>query len=128
MPADRAARDPPGAAGGSQRSRDARGRPGAAFRYRTKGVVAELGHNEAVAITLGVRWRGLPAWLIARTYHLLLMPGVGRRLRLLADWNVALLFGRDTSAPGRLGARRRWMATEVTRQLLTAQLARTGVS
>jgi NADH:ubiquinone reductase (H+-translocating) len=74
------------------------------FRYRTAGVVAELGHNEAVAITLGVRWRGLPAWFIARTYHLLLMPGLGRKLRLLIDWNVALLFGRDASAPGRLGS------------------------
>jgi NADH dehydrogenase len=74
------------------------------FRYRTAGVVAELGHNSAVAITLGVRWRGRPAWLIARTYHLLLMPGLGRKLRLLLDWNVALLFGRDTSSPGRLGS------------------------
>jgi len=74
------------------------------FRYRTKGVVAELGRNQAVAITLGIRWRGLPAWFIARTYHLLLMPGFGRRLRLLADWNVALLFGRDASSPGRLGS------------------------
>jgi NADH dehydrogenase len=73
------------------------------FRYRTAGVVAELGHNKAVAITLGVRWRGLPAWLIARTYHLLLMPSLGRKLRLLVDWNVALLFGRDPSSPGRLG-------------------------
>jgi NADH dehydrogenase len=79
-------------------------RPGLAFRYRTAGVVAELGHNRAVAITLGVRWRGLPAWLIARTYHLLLMPGFGRKLRLLMDWNVALLFGRDASSPGRLGS------------------------
>ncbi|HKH78980.1 MAG TPA: NAD(P)/FAD-dependent oxidoreductase [Solirubrobacteraceae bacterium] len=74
------------------------------FRYRTKGVVAELGRNQAVAITLGIRWRGLSAWLIARTYHLLLMPGLGRRLRLLADWNVALVFGRDPSSPGRLGS------------------------
>jgi NADH:ubiquinone reductase (H+-translocating) len=80
------------------------GRPARPFRYRTKGVVAELGRNEAVAITLGIRWRGLPAWLIARTYHLLLMPGLGRRLRLLVDWNVALVFGRDASAPGRLGS------------------------
>jgi NADH dehydrogenase len=79
-------------------------RPARPFRYRTAGVVAELGHNKAVAITLGVRWRGLPAWLIARTYHLLLMPGLGRKLRLLADWNVALLFGRDSSSPGRLGS------------------------
>jgi NADH dehydrogenase len=73
------------------------------FSYRTKGVVAELGDTEAVALTLGLRWHGLPAWFIARTYHLLLMPGMGRKLRLLMDWNVALLFGRDTSAPGRLG-------------------------
>jgi NADH dehydrogenase len=75
------------------------------FRWRSLGVVAELGHNQAVAITVGIRWRGLPAWLIARTYHLLLMPGVGRKLRLLVDWNVALLFGRDASDPGRLGSR-----------------------
>lgn len=74
------------------------------FRYRTAGVFAELGHNRAVAITLGVRWRGLPAWLLVRSYHLLLMPGLGRKLRLLIDWNVALLFGRDMSAPGRLGS------------------------
>lgn len=80
-----------------------RGREARPFSYRTKGVVAELGRNKAVAITLGVRWQGFPAWLIARTYHLLLMPGIGRRLRLLVDWNVALAFGRDTSAPGRLG-------------------------
>jgi NADH dehydrogenase len=80
------------------------GKAATPFRYRTKGVVAELGGNQAVAITLGIRWRGFPAWLIARTYHLLLMPGMGRRLRLLVDWNVALLFGRDASSPGRLGS------------------------
>lgn len=74
------------------------------FRYRTAGMFAELGSGKAVAITLGVRWRGFPAWLLARTYHLLLMPGMGRKLRLLVDWNVALLFGRDASAPGRLGS------------------------
>jgi NADH:ubiquinone reductase (H+-translocating) len=74
------------------------------FRWRSLGVVAELGHNQAVAITAGIRWRGLPAWFIARTYHLLLMPGVGRKLRLLVDWNVALIFGRDASDPGRLGS------------------------
>lgn len=89
------ARNVAGALGGS---------PPKPFRYRTKGVVAELGQGEAVAITLGIRWRGFPAWLIARSYHLLLMPGIGRRLRLLLDWNVALLFGRDASSPGRLGA------------------------
>lgn len=74
------------------------------FRYRTAGVVAELGRGKAVAITLGIRWRGLPAWILARTYHLSQMPGLGRKLRLFLDWNVALLFGRDISAPGPLGS------------------------
>ena len=50
-----------------------------------------------------MRWQGLPAWLIARTYHLIMLPGLGRRLRLLVDWNVALIFGRDVSDPGPLG-------------------------
>jgi NADH:ubiquinone reductase (H+-translocating) len=88
------------------------------FRYRTRGVVAELGRNRAVAITLGIRWRGFPAWFIARTYHLLLMPGLGRKLRLLADWNVALVFGRDASAPGRLGSP---TPLELGRERLTSQ-------
>ena len=73
------------------------------FRYKTKGVVADLGHNKAVAITMGLRWRGLSAWFIARTYHLLLMPGFGRKMRLLVDWNVSLLFGRDASELGQIG-------------------------
>jgi NADH dehydrogenase len=79
------------------------GRKARPFRYRTLGMVCDLGQGQAVAITAGVRWRGLPAWLIARTYHLLLMPGWGHRLRLLIDWNVALAFGRDASSPGSLG-------------------------
>jgi NADH dehydrogenase len=73
------------------------------FRYKTKGVVVDLGRRKAVADTLGIKWRGTPAWLIARTYHLAMMPGVGRRIRLLVDWNIGLLFGRDFSELGQLG-------------------------
>jgi len=73
------------------------------FRYKTKGFFAELGRREAVAATMGIRWRGLPAFLLTRTYHLAMMPGMGRRWRLLADWNVGLLFGRDTAELGQLG-------------------------
>ena len=32
-----------------------------------------------------------------------MLPGIARRLRLLVDWNVALIFGRDVSDPGPLG-------------------------
>ena len=62
-----------------------------------------MGRYQAVAETLGIRWRGFPAWFLARTYHLLLMPGTKRKYRLLVDWNVDLFFGRDTSELGQLG-------------------------
>ena len=73
------------------------------FRYKTKGVFVDMGRNQAVAQTLFIRWRGKPAWFLARTYHLLLMPGAKRRARLMADWTVGLFFGRDASELGQLG-------------------------
>jgi NADH:ubiquinone reductase (H+-translocating) len=73
------------------------------FTYKTKGVFVDLGRRKAVASTMGVKWRGTPAWLLARTYHLAMMPGIGRRARLLIDWNVNLVFGRDASELGQLG-------------------------
>lgn len=73
------------------------------FRYKTRGVVVDMGQRKAVAQTMGLKWRGAPAWFLARTYHLSMMPGLGRRARLLADWNVGLLFGRDTAELGQLG-------------------------
>ncbi len=73
------------------------------FAYRTRGVFVDLGRHQAVASTMGIRWRGFPAWFLARTYHLSNMPGAKRKLRLLVDWTVALLFSRDTSELGQLG-------------------------
>jgi NADH dehydrogenase len=73
------------------------------FRYRTLGVFVDLGRHQAVASTLGIRWRGFPAWFLARTYHMLAMPGTKRRLRLIVDWTVDLLFDRDASELGQLG-------------------------
>jgi NADH:quinone reductase (non-electrogenic) len=73
------------------------------FRYRTLGVFVDLGRHQAVAQTLFLRWRGFPAWFLARTYHMALMPGVKRRLRLLVDWTIGLLFDRDASELGQLG-------------------------
>ncbi len=73
------------------------------FRYRTLGVFVDLGRHEAVAAMLGMKLRGFPAWWAARTYHLAMIPGAERRLRLLADWTVGLLFGRGSAELGQLG-------------------------
>lgn len=73
------------------------------FTYKNKGSFVDLGRRRAVASTMGIKWRGTPAWILARTYHLAMMPGLGRRARLLVDWNIGLLFGRDTVELGQLG-------------------------
>jgi NADH dehydrogenase len=73
------------------------------FTYKTKGVFVDMGRRKAVATTGPVTWSGTPAWLLARSYHLAAMPGAGRRARLLLDWNIGLLFGRDTAELGSLG-------------------------
>jgi NADH:ubiquinone reductase (H+-translocating) len=73
------------------------------FRYRTLGVFVDLGQHKAVATMLGVRLRGFPAWFAARSYHLAMMPGVARRIRLAVDWTVGLFFGRASAELGQLG-------------------------
>lgn len=78
------------------------GRP-RAFRYRTLGVFVDLGRNKAVATMLGLPLRGFPAWFAARTYHLLMMPGLARRVRLAVDWAAGLVFGRASAELGQLG-------------------------
>ena len=84
---------------------DLAGEPGRhrPFRYRTLGAFVDMGRNQAVASTIGIKWRGFPAWFLARTYHLALMPGNRSRGRLVADWTVGLLFGRDSAELGQLG-------------------------
>jgi len=73
------------------------------FGYRTLGVFVDMGQGQAVAETVGLRWRGRIAWVLARSYHLAMMPGIGRKFRLLVEWNVGLVFGRDVSELGQLG-------------------------
>lgn len=79
-----------------------RGRPLRAFSYRNRGLLVSLGRHRGVASVLGVRLRGLPAWVLHRTYHLLMVPTLSRKARVAADWTVALLFSRDTVQLGSL--------------------------
>ncbi|MFP5452056.1 MAG: NAD(P)/FAD-dependent oxidoreductase, partial [Thermoleophilia bacterium] len=75
----------------------------ARFTYRTRGIFADLGRGKAVASVLGLQFRGVPAWFLARTYHLSQIPGMARKGRVAIDWTVALLFRRDVAELGSLG-------------------------
>jgi NADH dehydrogenase len=73
------------------------------FRYRTLGVFVDMGRKKAVAEVLKLRLRGFPAWWLARSYHLWMMPGAARKARLVTDWTVGLFFGRGSAELGQLG-------------------------
>ena len=79
------------------------GRPGRPFTWRNLGGLCALGRYRGVAKVMGIKLRGFPAWFLTRTYHLLRIPGLGRKVRLVTDWTVGLLFGRDASELGQLG-------------------------
>ncbi len=65
------------------------------YSYRMLGQVATLGRYKGIADVLGLRLRGFPGWFVARTYHLYQLPLATRKLRVLTDWTVALVFRRD---------------------------------
>ena len=71
------------------------GRPPQPFVYITLGMMGSLGHSKAFGQLLGVRVRGVPAWLVRRTYYLLQMPTWRRRVRIMIDWTFSLLFRPD---------------------------------
>ncbi len=73
------------------------------YRYRMLGQVATLGRYKGIADVCGIRIRGFPGWFIARSYHLYQLPLLSRKLRVVTDWTVALLFRRDTAELSMLG-------------------------
>ena len=74
-----------------------------AYRYRMLGQVATLGRYRGIADVFGLRLRGFPGWFVTRTYHLYQLPLLSRKLRVVTDWTVALLFRRDIAELGMLG-------------------------
>jgi NADH dehydrogenase len=73
------------------------------YRFRTLGQVATLGRYKGIALVFGVPLRGFIGWFVTRTYHLYQLPLFSRKLRVVTDWTVALLFRRDIAELGMLG-------------------------
>jgi NADH dehydrogenase len=82
------------------------------FTYRNRGAFVNLGRHKAVAKSGPFKFRGFPAWWVARTYHISQIPGLARKLHTVADWTVGLPFGRDTAEVGSIGHPRPLRAEE----------------
>jgi NADH dehydrogenase len=78
------------------------GRQLKAYKHAYAGSVASLGLHKGVAQVYGIKLRGLPAWLMHRTYHLSRLPTLNRKSRVTADWTLALFFKREVVSLGTL--------------------------
>ena len=72
------------------------------YRHKYVGSVASLGLYKGVAQVYGVKVKGFPAWFMHRSYHLSRVPTLNRKVRVVADWTLALLFRREAVSLGRL--------------------------
>jgi NADH:ubiquinone reductase (H+-translocating) len=71
-------------------------RPAQPYRYRTLGHLALLGHNTGVAEVGPLMFDGLPAFLLWHLVYLLRNPSWSKRIRLVVDWTLSSVVGRET--------------------------------
>ncbi len=81
------------------------GRPLTWFRFKALGTLCVVGHHTACAEIRGLRFSGLFAWLLWRAIYLAKLPGLERKVHVLADWIVELFFPRDIVQTIDVGAR-----------------------
>ena len=80
---------------GKNLSRVARGREPKPFTYPGIGQGASVGRRSAVAELKGIEIKGFVAWIIWRALLTYYFPSWDRRLRLMTDWFIWPLVGRD---------------------------------
>jgi len=65
------------------------------FSFRSLGVFVSLGRFSAAADLMGLKLSGFPAWWLYRTFYLYQLPRLERKLRVVTDWTLELVFRRD---------------------------------
>lgn len=72
------------------------GRETVPFKFKSLGLLAGLGRRSAVAEIFGFKFSGFFAWWLWRTIYLMKLPGFERKVRVVIDWTLDLVFPRDT--------------------------------
>ena len=78
------------------------GRSPQSYVHKYAGSVASLGLYKGVAQVYGIKLRGFVAWFMHRTYHVSRVPTFNRKVRVVADWTLALFFRREVVSLGSL--------------------------
>jgi NADH:ubiquinone reductase (H+-translocating) len=72
------------------------------YRWKHLGSLASLGLHKGAAQLMGLKIKGFPAWFLHRSYHLLQMPTLNRKIRIALDWTLSLFFRREVVSLGDL--------------------------
>jgi NADH dehydrogenase len=67
------------------------------FDYKTKGIMALIGKRNGVGILFEHKVQGFLAWWLWRLYYLGNLPTIEKKLRVIVDWSIDLLFKRDVT-------------------------------
>ena len=71
------------------------GRPLKPFVFTTLGQLATIGRRTGVAMVFGFKFSGFIAWAMWRSIYLAKLPGLAKKLRVIMDWTLDLLFGQE---------------------------------
>jgi NADH:ubiquinone reductase (H+-translocating) len=72
-----------------------RGERGRAFAFRGLGQLAAIGKRTGVARVFGIQFSGFLAWWLWRTVYLSKLPRAEKKLRVMLDWTLDLIFSKD---------------------------------
>jgi NADH:ubiquinone reductase (H+-translocating) len=87
-----------GRTAGRNVARAVKGRPPEPYRFTGLGDAVALGRRRAVAHVKGIRLYGIPAWITWRLFLLGFIPAWDRKIRLLVDWALTPIFGREVAS------------------------------
>ena len=71
------------------------GGPMERFAFATIGQLAAIGRRTGVARVFGMNFSGFFAWWLWRTIYLLKLPRAEKKLRVMIDWSLDLIFSKD---------------------------------
>jgi NADH dehydrogenase len=89
-------------------SRDVATKP---FSFRSRGMLASIGHRNAVAVIYGVKFSGFFAWFLWRGIYLAKLPTLSRKLEVAISWACSIPFppnivqlGQSKQQPAKAGS------------------------
>jgi NADH dehydrogenase len=71
------------------------GQPATPFDYDQQGMLVSLGRFRGVGEIRGIKVSGFFAWFLWRSYYLLQLPSLERRIRVAVDWALELFLAHD---------------------------------